>query len=341
MKKLLIMRFSAMGDVAMTVPVIHSLATQHPELRITVVTRSRFTPMYHWMPSNVEVKSVDLNNYKGIGGLNKLYNELKERKYDAVADLHNVLRTKYLRYRFRLSGARVATIDKGRSEKKGYMGKGSTGEKLKPMVERYSEVFRKLGFSITLDYKRAFSPQEEGISQLRSIVGEKAKGTKWIGVAPFAAHDSKVYPLEKMHEVVKMLQAKNYKVFLFGAGEKEKSILESWESENIISTCGKLGGLHNEMVLMSKLDLMIAMDSANMHIAAIVGTPTLSIWGATHPNVGFTGWGQTEDNIIQLDLQCRPCSVYGNKPCAFGDLRCLNGISSDMICERAIFLIER
>lgn len=334
------MRFSAMGDVAMTVPVIHSLATQHPELRITVITRSRFTPMYNWMPSNVEVKPVELNNYKGFGGLEKLFKELKARKFDAVADLHDVLRTKYLRCRFRLSGVKVASINKGRSEKKGYMGKGSSGEKLKPMVERYTEVFCKLGFSINLDYTSPINLYREDFSQIRPVVGDKAHNCKWVGIAPFAAHEQKIYPLDKMHQVAKSLESRGYKVFLFGAGEKEKSILKSWESDNIISVCGKLGGLHNEMVLMSRLNLMIAMDSANMHIAAIVGTPALSVWGATHPNVGFTGWGQTSKNIIQLDLPCRPCSVYGNKPCQFGDLRCLNGISPESIAERAVSLIE-
>ena len=205
-----------MGDVAMTVPVIHSLATQHPELRITVVTRSRFTPMYHWMPSNVEVRPVDLNNYKGIGGLNKLYNELKERKFDAVADLHNVLRTKYLRYRLKLSGARVATIDKGRSEKKEYMGKGCTGKKLKPMVERYSDVFRKLGLSINLDYKRAFSPAEESISKIRSIVGEKTIKTKWMDPNLHIKHFHLYYNLfVHAHLFLKYLVMKNGEHLLF------------------------------------------------------------------------------------------------------------------------------
>lgn len=340
MKKLLVIRFSAMGDVAMTVPVIHSLATQHPDLRITVMTRGRFAPMFQWMPANVEVKPVELEHYSGLGGLSRLYSELKQKRYDAVADLHDVLRTKYLRLRFRISGTKVAVINKGRKEKKALMGNGQNAAPLKPMTERYRDVFRELGFDFAVNYKKAFNPTTEDFSRINSVIGAKKESEKWIGIAPFAAHEGKIYPLDKMKSVAEMFASAGYKVFLFGAGKKESEILQSWQKEKIISTCGLLGGLHNEMLLMSRLDLMIAMDSANMHIASIIGTPTLSVWGATHPKAGFTGWGQTDKNIIQADLPCRPCSVYGNKPCQFGDFRCLTRIMPEQIIEQGMKIIN-
>ena len=340
MKKLLVIRFSAMGDVAMTVPVIHSLASQHPELRITVMTRGRFAPMFQWMPANVEVKPVDLENYSGLFGLSRLYRELKEKRFDAVADLHDVLRTKFLRLRFKMSGTKVAVIDKGRKEKKALLGNGQTAEPLKQMTERYREVFQRLGYDFTLNYKQAFNPQTENFSKVNSAVGTKEKGDKWVGIAPFAAHEGKIYPLDKMKSVAEMYADKGCKVLLFGAGKKESEILNSWQKGNIVSTCGLLGGLYNEMLLMSKLDLMIAMDSANMHIASMIGTPVLSVWGATHPKAGFTGWGQPNDRSIQLDMPCRPCSVYGNKPCQFGDFRCLSGIKPETIVEKGMRIIN-
>lgn len=337
MKKLLVIRFSAMGDVAMTVPVIHSLATQHPELRITVMTRGRFTPMFQWMPANVEIKPVELEHYSGLGGLSRLYGELKQKRYDAVADLHDVLRTKYLRLHFRIEGTKVAAINKGRKEKKALMGNGMAATPLKPMVERYKDVFRKLGIEFSLNYTSAFNPRTEDFSRINSAIGTKDQGDKWVGIAPFAAHEGKIYPLDKMKDVADLLSQKGFKVFLFGAGKKESETLQSWHNgKSIISTCGLLGGLHNEMLLMNQLDAMIAMDSANMHIASIVGTPVISVWGATHPKAGFTGWGQSDANIMQLDLPCRPCSVYGNKPCKFGDYRCLSGIEPATIVEKVL-----
>ena len=336
LKNLLIIRFSAMGDVAMLVPAVHSLAVQHPDLHITLLTRKHLTPFYDWMPANVEVVGIDLKQYEGVGGLNRLYKELKVRGFDAVADMHNVLRSKYLRFRFRLSGVRCVHIDKGRKEKKRLIGHGMQCGQLMPMVQRYADVLERLGLSIKLDFTAAFDKSTENFSALTPVISPKQEGEKWLGIAPFAAHENKIYPLDKVEEVVKAIAKKrNMKVFLFGAGKKEKEILEGWETDNVMSICGKLGGLHNEMLLMSQLDVMLAMDSANMHIASLVGTPVVSVWGSTHPKAGFLPWNQPADNILQVDdLPCRPCSVYGNKPCRFGDLRCMNRIKPDSIINK-------
>ena len=329
------MRFSAMGDAAMTVPVLQALATQHPDLRITMLTRTRFVPMFEWLPSNVQVKGIDFANYDGIIGLTKLYNLLKKGNFDAVADLHDVLRSKYLRTCFAMSGKKVAVVDKGRKEKKALIGHSQDGASLPLMTERYAETFRALGLPIDLSTACHPNLRQESFAALTHAVGKKQASEKWVGVAPFAAHPQKIYPLEKMGQVVHELAKNGCKVFLFGAGKKEADILSAWEQDGVVSVCGKLGGLKNEMLLMSQLDLMISMDSANMHIASIFGIPVLSIWGATHPKAGFTGYGQTPDNEIQLDMPCRPCSIYGKKECQFGDLRCMS-IAPNIIVEKAI-----
>lgn len=120
-----------------------------------------------------------------------------------------------------------------------------------------------------------------------------------------------------------------YKVFLFGGGKAEKEKLEAWEKRypQTVSLAGKLK-MTEELALMSRLDAMVSMDSANMHLASLVGTPVISVWGATHPAAGFMGWGQSEENAVQLDLECRPCSIYGNKPCRRGDYACLESIQA-------------
>ncbi len=328
-----------MGDVCMTVPVIHCLAEQHRELRITVLTQQRFADFFSWMPANVEVIGVDLKKYDGVMGIGKLYQMLRKKHFDAVADLHDVIRSKYLISMFRLSGTKVAVIDKGRKDKKALIGHGQDAKPLRRTTQRYAEVFDKLGFDIKPSFVRPFEPRHENFNHVNSIFGIKPEGETWIGIAPFAAHKGKVYPESLMCEVVKQLSGRGYKIFLFGAGQKEKDILTSWETDGVLSVCGKLNGLKEEMLLMTRLNLMIAMDSANMHMAAILGIPTLSIWGATHPKAGFTGWGQTDKNIMQLTMPCRPCSVYGEKPCKYGDFRCLIKIKPENIVKRAEELI--
>ena len=336
MKRLLIIRLSAMGDVAMTVPVVHSLARQNGDLRVTVLTKQQNVPLFDWMPSNVEVLGIDVKKVKGVAGLEKLYGTLKQRHFDYVADLHDVLRTKYLRTRFRIGGTRVAVIDKGRKQKKALTGHGMDMQALPPVTDRYADVLRSLGFNFTLDFVRSFDPRMENFQPVERRVERKSQGDRWVGIAPFAAHEGKIYPLEQMRRVAELLSGQGCRIFLFGAGQRECSVLESWQTADITSTCGVLGGLHNEMLLMSQLDCMIAMDSANMHIASLVGTPVVSIWGATHPKAGFIPWRQPADRIIQRDdLPCRPCSVYGNKPCQLGDLRCM-AISPESIVERVL-----
>jgi ADP-heptose:LPS heptosyltransferase len=97
---------------------------------------------------------------------------------------------------------------------------------------------------------------------------------------------------------------------------------------------GVLGSLYREALLMSHLHVMLTMDSANMHLAALVNTPVLSIWGATHPFAGFLGWRQSLENVIQVDMACRPCSIYGSKPCSKGDYPCLNRITPEEVVAR-------
>ena len=345
-KRLLVMRFSAMGDAAMTVPVLYALATQHPDLRITMLTRTRFVPLFEWLPANVQVRGVDFAKQDGIIGLTKIYNKLKKGNFDAVADLHDVLRSKYLRSCFAMAGTKVATVDKGRKEKKALITEGQAHPALKPMTERYAEVFRSLGFPLDLTKPMKIDLRNENFITVRNHVGKKEVGEKWVGVAPFAAHAQKIYPLDRMQQVVNALADEGCKVLLFGAGKKESDLLNEWEetyegkSGTIKSICGKLGGLKNEMLLMSQLDLMISMDSANMHIASIFGVPTLSIWGATHPKAGFSGYGQKADNELQLDLPCRPCSIYGKKPCKYGDLHCMN-IPPETVVSKATQLLTR
>lgn len=127
-------------------------------------------------------------------------------------------------------------------------------------------------------------------------------------------------------------------MFLFGAGHQEQAVLEAWAGKyaSVTSLAGKRYGFGAELALFSHLDCAVTMDSANMHLAAIAGTRTISIWGATHPYCGFKGWRQSEADMVQLPLTCRPCSVFGDKPCYRGDYLCLSAIRPDVIYKRIV-----
>ena len=337
----MITRFSAMGDVAMCVPVVWSLAENFKDLEIIFMSRKNFAPMFSMCPCNVKFWGVDLKkDYKGIAGLNRLYKEIRKMHVDAYADFHDVLRTKYLRFRSLFSSIKTLKIDKGRADKKRLVKKGADKcGTLPTTIERYADVLRKLGYDFQIDFNSIFAdntlPQD-----VAAVSGEK--NGVWVGVAPFAAHQGKILPMEKTEALVESLSEKGVKVFLFGAGEKEKAILEAWQNQypNTVNTAGRLGGLLNELLLISNLDFMVSMDSANMHLASLVGTRVISVWGATHPKAGFLGYGQQESDIVQVQLPCRPCSIYGNKPCRLAEkYKCLNDIDIhaivDKICQSA------
>lgn len=144
-----------------------------------------------------------------------------------------------------------------------------------------------------------------------------------------------MYPLEKMEEVIKTLNThSDVIIYLFGS-QKEAEIMKKWQTtyNNVISIAGKLD-LAQELFLMSQLRVMLSMDSANMHLASLVRVPTVSVWGATHPYLGFYGFRQSIDDAVQIDLDCRPCSVFGNKSCQRGDYACLNDIDPDIIIRQ-------
>ncbi len=145
-----------------------------------------------------------------------------------------------------------------------------------------------------------------------------------------------------MEQVVNELSRhENYRIFLFGGGVQELEILKNWEQKypHTQTLSGKLK-LNGELVLIHQLEVMISMDSANMHMASLTATPVVSIWGATHPWGGFMGWNQSPENAIQLEMPCRPCSIFGHKPCYKNDYACLNQITPQMIIEKVNFLLK-
>ena len=330
-----------MGDVAMTVPVVFALAHQYPKLRISVLSRPFARAFFQNLPDNVEFMEADLKNeYKGIHGLNKLYRRLLAKHPTHVADFHNVLRTRYLRFRFNFDRFKTAHIDKHKSGKRKLCRKNNKSFVQQPTsFQNYMDVLEQLGYPIQSDFKSIFTNGGNDIHTLPNIIGVKNEGETWLGIAPFAAHEGKMYPLEKMEETVRLLtvEHQHLRIFLFGGGSQEKEILNSWATKYKGCLCASsvLHGLSEELILMSHLDVMISMDSANMHLASLVGTRVVSIWGATHPYCGFLGWKQSSDDAVQNNqLSCRPCSVFGNKPCHRGDFACMNTIEPADIVSR-------
>jgi len=328
-----VIRFSAMGDVAMTVPVLKNALDQNPHLRITVVSNAFLAPLFagvercDFHPAHLKT------THQGATGIYELFRELvRKNKFDAVADLHSVLRSSLLRTLFTLEGYKTAVIDKGRREKKALTRKENKDcKQLTSTYERYAQVLRKLGTGLLLDPSELVYKKQPLPALVQSFF---LPNKKVIGIAPFAQHSEKMYPLQKMKMAVQSL-AKNNQVVFFGGGKEESALLKTWAAEipNSISAAGSYT-FTEELAIISNLDAMVSMDSANMHLASLFNVPVISIWGATHPYAGFYGWGQNENNIVSIDLSCRPCSVFGNRPCWRGDHACMAEIKEQYITDK-------
>lgn len=339
LRNVLVARFSALGDVAMTIPVLYSACRCYPDIHFTMLTRRSMTRVFLNPPANLTVMGVNLEEYGGLSGLRRLYRELREQTgFDSFIDLHDVLRTKILRGFCRLGGIPVSVINKGRKGKRALTRRNN--KILLPLSSsraRYRQAFHQIGLPVENLFEGLFAALPGGKAdpaEFAAITPPKPAGTYWVGIAPFAKHTGKIYPPEQMEKVVEALARRgDTRVFLFGGGEDEQKVLDSWAGRysGVISLAGRKLGFPVELALTSHLDVMVSMDSANMHLASLVRTPVVSIWGATHPYCGFKGWRQKEEDIIQLPMTCRPCSVFGNKPCFRGDYLCLRGIQPQTI----------
>ncbi len=301
-----------MGDVAMTVPVIRAFVEQNPDVKITVLTRPFFAPFFADI-RNTSIVTAHFNaEHKGVNGLFKLSKQLKKLNIDAVADLHNVLRTRILKL-FLVSKPFIQ-IDKGRAEKKALiLGKGF--KQLKTTHQRYADVFNKLGFKVTIE-----NPTFPDKSKLNESVLNLIQGSEnlLIGIAPFAQYQSKEYPLEQMEKVIcELSKTDKYTILLFGGGKKEIKVLDGIDEQykSVINVAGKLP-FNDELNLISNLNLMVSMDSGNAHLAAMFGVEVITLWGVTHPYAGFYPFNQNTDNALlsnRIEYPKIPTSVYGNK----------------------------
>lgn len=337
-KTVLITRFSALGDVAMSIPVVYDICRAYPDTRFVMVTKSTVAGIFVNPPDNLTVEGVDLKRrYTGPHGLLRLFRHLyASYRFGTLVDLHDVTRTKVLRAFAWAMGVSVSSIDKKRHERRRLLhhAPGSSLQPLETSFDRYRNAFRAAGFTAAPQFRSVFG---ETLPDVSEIAGNKATGERWIAVAPFAAHHGKIYPEALMREVIAALAGRqDTRLFLFGAGEKESAAIDRM-TEGIGNTVSmaRLGlGFARELEVLSHMDAAVTMDSGNMHLASLTGIPVVSVWGQTHPACGFTGWRQDPDNAIGSDTPCRPCSIFGNRECRFGDYRCLTAIDPQSIVRR-------
>lgn len=346
MKKILVMRFSDMGDVALLVPVIRSLVFAYAEVHITVVTQPKFASFFNGI-DRVTVFEADLEKkFRGFFGVRQLFRALFiTRNFDIVIDAHDHVRSIVLRSLFKIFGKPVITYNPEKKEKKDLIRKENKKVKsVSHTVDQYKEVFERAGFQFPVLPGPYLFPSEQSVRLLQGWFNKKelVKKEKWIGLAPFSSHKTKQWPLPNYPVLIdRVLKKLNAKFFLYGGGDEEIDYCEELQKQfpdQIVIVAGRLK-MPQQNALMHHLDVMVSMASANMHIAALCGIPVLSIWGGTHTDSGFSPYGKGSESIIEIDrseLPCRPCSISGKETCYRGDFACLTDISVETVAQRIL-----
>jgi ADP-heptose:LPS heptosyltransferase len=249
-----------------------------------------------------------------------------------------------LRTILRLSGLRVVVFKKGRSEKKELVRPDNKVIRQLPhTVDRYREAFTRHGLRFEMLLGPFLVPDDESLANVRQwLIGKGLTPglQKWIGIAPFANHRTKIWPGEYVNRLIELLLNRtDCHFFLFGGGREEIAFFEK-VSDAFPSRCTIVAGaleMRQEIALMTLLDLMVCVDSSNMHLAALAGTPLLSLWGGTHPDTGFGPYLYDSSAVLQIgrdELPCRPCSVYGKETCLRGDFACLYRLTPEMASQQ-------
>jgi|694.fasta_scaffold36101_5 ADP-heptose:LPS heptosyltransferase len=326
-KKVLILRFSALGDILISIPLIRKVALDNPSVHFCYATDNKMT-VFTKDIDNLEIIPIDFKNkYKGICGIIKWARHINFTSFDLVIDIHDVLRTKILKLLFNLYQIKVIVFDKGRKEKQNLINsKDSIKLPLKLQIDRYAEVFMN---SKLLSGKTKFDPLHLNISEKSQIVS--------IGLAPFSKHESKMISLKILEEVVSSFKDTNVKFYIFGFGENEKKaafeVFSKYDHcEIIINSLS----FEQEVQEIQNLDLMVTMDSANSHLSALFAIPTITIYGPTHPFLGFWPLFQPIENCITPNLNHfpeLPVSIFGKDiPKKYHNV--INTIKSDVIIDR-------
>lgn len=322
MRHIVIIRFSAISDVAVAAPLVRAYASNNPEITFTMVSDPFLRPLFENIPNlNFLPESFNSENYS-IHSSIKIVKEILALHPTDVVDLQHSKLTNLIKNCLVLKGIPVTVVKKAVFDRKKIIS-SETG--MPSVISLYEEALSEAGL-INLHLSKK-TPEKKVFGKYKF---------RRIGIAPFAKYPGKSWPVKYMEEVVAALgEDPNSKVYLFGDKKKEASILQGWQEK--YTGCESIAGkytLAEELELIRSLDLMITMDSANMHFASFVNTPVISIWGATDPQAGYYGWGQDPDNAVSAKIDCRPCSLYGDTPCERYDYACLARVTPAMVLEK-------
>lgn len=318
--KFLIIRFSSIGDIVLTSPVVRCLKTQFPDAEVHFLTKKRNVDLLQANPYIDQIQLLD-------DSLSDTIQKLKAENYDYVIDLHNNLRTLAVKLRLKVKSYSFNKLN--------FRKILLTRFKLNTMpeghiVERNLETLRH--FNIVNDGKglEYFIPEEDEF-QMSELPERFQKG--YVALVLAGTYPTKKLPVEKYK---KLISGSNIPFVLLG-GKSEQTMaasIQEWNTGNVIDFTGRLR-INQSASLVKNARLVVANDTGLMHIAAAFHKKILSVWGNTTPELGMYPYmpGEGSEILEVKGLACRPCSKLGYQECPKKHFRCMNDIPENRIID--------
>ena len=339
--RILVIRFSSMGDIVLTSPVTRQLDRLFPDAEIEFLTRSEYVSLARALPGVAVVRRFDPGT-----GLLSLVSRLRERRYDLAIDLHGNLRSRLVA----MTGiaGRVLRYDKRRFARMAIVRRRRRSRPVPHTIDRYLEVLDRFEASAAPGLEGAQNAAEKRLPHLKvgdaaaAMVEERLAGAgiapdvRILGVAPGASHGPKRWPPERFARVADhMAESRDMKILLLGSEADRPvtgEVADAMERPAVDWTGATDLALLPAAV--RRCALLVSNDSGPMHVATAVGTPVIGVFGATHPRLGFAPVGPA-DAAVTLDLPCSPCSLHGNRACQFRTHACMVDLDPSRVIAEA------
>lgn len=325
--KFLIIRFSSIGDIVLTTPVVRCLRKKFPDAQIHYLTKQSFASI---VLTNAYINKVHV--FKD--DMDAIIEELKKENFDYIIDLHHNLRT--LRIKQVLKKIKSFSFNKLNIQKWVFVNFKINIMPDKHIVDRYMETVKSLGVvndGLGLDY----FIQDKDVVDQKDIPISHLHG--YIGIVIGAAHNTKKLPVHKLKELCSNI---NHPIILLGDKEDYSNAtqISSVDPIKIYNACGKYN-LNESADLVRRAKLIISHDTGLMHIAAAFKKDIISVWGNTVPSFGMYPYKTNYEIFGVNKLWCRPCSKIGYDKCPLGHFKCMKKISIDGIVNHVNILLRK
>ena len=334
--KILILRFSSIGDILLTSPFIRQVRTKYPQAQIDYVIKSKFSELIKYNPHLTNIYEFGEPHAET---LKLLIDKINPDRYSYIFDLHNNLRSNIVRYR--IHADKKYHIRKNKIEQKLLIWfKKNLYKKITSIPERYLAVGKAAGIVDDNGGLEIFWPDQTG-QKVRKLLQQEGLDLEKpiIGLVPGAGFFTKRWPLEYFLELVRRIEGE-YQIVVLG-GKNETGLGEVLASSGKIHNFAGNLSLLETAIALSLMKLIITNDSGLMHMATAVKTPVVAIFGSSVKELGFFPYRGKSIVLENAELNCRPCSHIGREDCPRDHFKCMREIVPDNVYDAVMEILGK